>query len=129
MCICLSEEQRIQNLERKAKEREIEKALPVSYPWGNNEIDRDESGKIKRRRWILEKDQSHELDESSRKYYAGVTLGMSRQGAGAPLRDVDGNVRTRVSNTNVTSGTRCHLCVVQLICIVMCNLYYLLCNA
>ena len=65
--------------------------MPSDYPWGRNEVDRDESGKIKTRKWLLGRD----IAESSLEY-PGLAAQLGREGAGAPLRDKSGKPRTRI---------------------------------
>ena len=88
------EEQRIEAQERRVKERAKAREAPSEYPWGKNVVDRDESGKLKTRKWLLGK----EIPDTTSKY-PGLAAQLGREGAGAPLRGKSGKPHTRIAGT------------------------------
>lgn len=94
------EEQQSEALERKTKERAKVKETPPNYPWGKNEVDRDESGKIKPRRRLLGKDILNTTPE-----FPGLAAQLGREGAGAPLRDKVGKPQTRIAGIKTVAAS------------------------
>lgn len=80
--------------ERKRREKTEVRETPADYPWGNNIVDRDESGKLKSRKWMLGKD----IPDTTSKY-PGLATQLGGEGAGAPLRGKSGRLRTRIAGT------------------------------
>ena len=99
-CKIYTEEQQAEAVERKKKEREDFRGLPSDYPWGKNAVDRDESGRIKARKWMLDKD----IPDNSAEF-PGLAAQMGRQGAGAPLRGKSGKPHTKLTGTVVDTLT------------------------
>lgn len=95
-----TEEQQAEALERKKNERAKVNELPFNYPWGKNAVDRNESGRIKARKWMLDKD----IPDSNTEF-PGLAAQLGRQGAGAPLRGKSGRPRTKLTNRTNDAST------------------------
>ena len=94
-----TEEQQAEALERKKNER-VRVNEPLSnYPWGKNAVDRDESGRIKARKWMLDKD----IPDSNAEF-PGLAAQLGRQGAGAPLRRKSGGPQTKLTIRTVDAS-------------------------
>ena len=87
-------------MERKKKEKAEVREPPSNYPWGRNAVDRDESGRIKARKWKLSRD----IPDSNTEF-PGLAAQLGRQGAGAPLRGKSGRPRTRLIGIVVDAST------------------------
>lgn len=99
------EEQCVEAVGRRERERQEQNAPPPSsYLWGKNLVDRDESGKLRRRKWVIENDLFK--DSSSQPTSNSIAAQMGKEGCGAPLRDPMGNTHAKISrNIDTSTGS------------------------